>query len=226
MYKLGPLPGAVALEDLDLLAQVETATVGHWRHLGFVNRAVQPMLRGRRVVGTAITVAIPAMDSTLLHHALSVARPGDIIVVDRLGDDRHACWGGGVTLAAKAAGVVAAIIDGPCTDFAEIQASDFPIWSRGLSSVTTRQYNLGGALNVPVCCGGAVVSPGDAILADDCGVLVLPAEEVREVVNLALLKQSSITEFEKRIQSGLKLGELSGATGKVLSAVSGSDPQK
>jgi len=226
MYKVGPIPSAVAQEDLALLAQIETATVGHWRHLGFVNRAVQPMLKGRRVVGTAITVAIPSMDSVLLHHALGIARPGDIIVVDRLGDDRHACWGGGVTLAAKAAGVVAAVVDGPCTDIVEIQASDFPIWSRGLSSVTTRQYNLGGALNVPICCGGAVVCPGDAILADDCGVLVLPADEVQEVARLALLKQSNIIEFEKRIQSGLKLGEISGATAKVLGAMADAEAQK
>ena len=103
----------------------------------------------KRVAGTAVTLAIPGQDSTLLHHALGLLRPGDILVVDRLGDDKHACWGGGVTVAAKAAGAVAGIVDGPCTDLTEIEDSDFPLWCRGMSPITTRLYNLGGTLNLP-----------------------------------------------------------------------------
>ena len=173
-YTIRDMPAQVDAESLALLAQVETATVGHWRHLGFMHRGIQSLLRGRRVVGTAVTLAIPGPDSTLLHHAVGLLRPGDILVVDRLGDDRHACWGGAVTLAAKAAGAAAGIVDGPCTDLAEIEASAFPVWARGIAPITTRLYDLGGYLNVPVSCGGAVVMPGDAVLADDSGVLVLP----------------------------------------------------
>ena len=95
-------------------------------------------------------------------------------MVDRLGDDRHACWGGGVTVAAKAAGAKAGVVDGPCTDLEEIEASDFPMWCRGYAPITTRLYDLGGRLNMPVCIGGAVVMPGDAVLCDDSGVLILP----------------------------------------------------
>jgi regulator of RNase E activity RraA len=215
-YDIQPMPAQVSAGELELLAQVETATVGHWRHLGFMDRRIQPLLKNRRVVGTAVTVAIPGADSTLLHHALGLLRPGDIVVVDRLGDDRHACWGGGVTIAAKAAGAVAGIIDGPCTDEAEIAASDFPVWSRGLSPVTTRIYDLGGALNAPVCCGGAVVMPGDAILADESGVLVLRAHEVRAVATAAIERQNRGREREAQMKTGVKLGDLSGATAKVL----------
>jgi regulator of RNase E activity RraA len=180
-----------------------------------MDRRIQPLL-ARRVVGTAVTVAIPGPDSTLLHHALGLVRPGDIIIVDRLGDDRHACWGGGVTIAAKAAGAVAGIVDGPCTDEAEILASDFPVWCRGLSPVTTRIYDLGGGLNIPIACGGAVVLPGDAILADESGVLVLRPGEVRSVAEAAIERQNRGREREAQVKAGAKLGDLSGATRKVL----------
>lgn len=218
-YQIAPMPEPVPPEDLALLAQVETATVGHWRHIGFMHRTMQPLLRRRRVVGTAVTVAIPGPDSTLLHHLLGMLRPGDFVVVDRLGDDRHACWGGGVTIAAKTAGAVGAAVDGPCTDLAEIEASDFPLWCRGLSPVTTRLYDLGGAVNIPVACAGAVVQPGDAILADDSGVLVLPRGEVRSIAEQAIARQERGAAREAEVRAGARLGDLSGATAKVLAAI-------
>jgi 4-hydroxy-4-methyl-2-oxoglutarate aldolase len=210
------MPPPVDRAVLAELSGVETATVGHWRHLGFMQRGIQPLLRGHRVTGTAVTLAIPGPDSTLLHYALGLLRPGDILVVDRLGDDRHACWGGAVTLAAKAAGAVAGIVDGPCTDLAEIEASQFPMWARGIAPVTTRLYDLGGYLNVPVSCGGAVVRPGDAVLADDSGVLVLPPGEVAAVVAEALHRQARGAERERAVsRDGAKLGDLTGASDKV-----------
>ncbi len=215
-YTIGAMPEPLPAEDLALLAEVETATVGHSRHQGFMHRAIQPLLRGRRIVGVAVTVAIPGPDSTLLHHALGLLRPGDFVVVDRLGDDRHACWGGGVTIAAKAAGAVGAVVDGPCTDLAEIEASGFPVWCRGLSPITTRLYDLGGAMNVPIACGGVAVSPGDAVLADESGVLVLPRAEVQSVAKEAIARQQRGAEREKQVRAGAKLGELSGASAKVL----------
>jgi regulator of RNase E activity RraA len=214
-YVVRDMPPPVAADHLAALAEVETATVGHWRHLGFMRRAIQPLLRGHRVTGTAVTLAIPGPDSTLLHHALGLLRPGDILVVDRLGDDRHACWGGAVTLAAKAAGAVAGIVDGPCTDLAEIEQSQFPIWARGIAPVTTRLYDLGGYLNVPISCGGAVVQPGDAVLADDSGVLVLPPDEVEAVVAEALARQARGAERERAVRAGARLGDLTGANDKV-----------
>jgi 4-hydroxy-4-methyl-2-oxoglutarate aldolase len=215
-YTIGAMPAPLPAGDLQLLAQVETATVGHWRHLGFMDRAIQPLIRGKRIVGVAVTVAIPGPDSTLLHHALGLLRPGDFVVVDRLGDDRHACWGGGVTIAAKAAGAVGGVVDGPCTDLAEIEASEFPMWCRGLSPITTRLYDLGGAMNRPVACGGVAVNPGDAVLADESGVLVLPREEVRSIAQEAIARQQRGGDREQQIRAGAKLGELSGASAKVL----------
>jgi len=217
MYVIKDMPEQIPQEDLDLLSGVETATVGHWRLMGFMDRQIQPLLPGRRVVGTAVTLAIAGPDSTLLHHATGQLRPGDILVVDRLGDDKYACWGGGVTVAAKASGAVAGIVDGPCTDLTEIQDSDFPMWSRGLSPITTRLYDLGGGFNVPVSCGGAVVMPGDAILADESGVLVIPRDEVRAVAEEALKRQESGKKREASVRDKVqKLGDMTGATAKVL----------
>ncbi len=215
-YEIGPMPDSISAEVLGLLEQAETATIGHWRHWGFCERAIRPLLAGRRVAGTAVTLAIPGPDSTLLHHALGLLRPGDILLVDRLGDDRHACWGGGVTVAAKAAGAKAGVVDGPCTDLEEIEASDFPIWCRGLAPITTRLYDLGGRLNRPVAIGGAVVMPGDAVLCDESGVLILGADEAADEAREAIARQGRGVELQAKVQAGAKLGALSGATAKVV----------
>lgn len=218
-YVLGPMPPRISGEVVALLEQTETATVGHWRHWGFVDRGVKAMLRGRRVAGTAVTVQIPGPDSTLLHHALGLLRPGDVLVVDRLGDTRHACWGGGVTVAAKAAGVKAGVVDGPCTDLEEVEASDFPLWGRGLAPITTRIYDLGGRMNVPVAIGGVVVTPGDAVLCDESGVLVLPPDEAEAEARAAIARQERGLATQARCAAGEKLGDISGSTAKVLAGL-------
>jgi 4-hydroxy-4-methyl-2-oxoglutarate aldolase len=218
-YRVQSMPAPLPAALLAKLAQVETATVGHSQHWGFMDRHIQPLVPGRRVAGPAVTLAIPAQDSTLLHHALGLLRPGDILVVDRLGDDKHACWGGGVTIAAKAAGAAAGIVDGPCTDLTEIRTSDFPVWCRGLAPITTRLYNLGGTLNLPISCGGVVVRAGDVILADESGVLVLPPSEAEAVADAAIARQQRGEETQRRVAAGEKLGDISGATRMVLDAL-------
>jgi len=215
-YAIDPMPPQISPEVIALLEQTETATVGHWRHWGFCDRRIQPLLRRKRVAGTAITLAIPGPDSTLLHHALGLLRPGDVLLVDRLGDDRHACWGGGVTVAAKAAGAKAGVVDGPCTDQEEVEASDFPLWCRGIAPITTRLYDLGGRLNQPVSIGGVVVMPGDAVLCDESGVLVLPPGEAESEARAAIERQARGLLTQGRVANGEKLGAISGATAKVL----------
>ncbi|WP_431284516.1 RraA family protein [Humitalea sp. 24SJ18S-53] len=218
-YVVGPMPSQISAEVVALLEQAETATIGHWRHWGFVDRGIQGMLKGKRVAGTAVTVQIPSADSTLLHHALGLLRPGDVLVVDRLGDVRHACWGGGVTVAAKAAGAKAGVVDGPCTDLEEVEASDFPLYGRGLAPITTRVYDLGGRMNVPVSIGGVVVMPGDAVLCDDSGVLILPPDEAEEEARAAIARQARGLLVQDRCTKGEKLGDISGATAKVLAGL-------
>ena len=219
-YVVEPMPAQISGEVVALLEQAETATIGHWRHWGFVDRDIRALLRGKRVAGTAVTVQIPGPDSTLLHHALGLLRPGDVLVVDRLGDVRHACWGGGVTVAAKAAGAKAGVVDGPCTDLEEVEVSDFPLWGRGLAPSTTRIYDLGGRVNVPVSIGGTVVCPGDAVLCDESGVLVLPPLEAEAEARAAIARQERGLATQDKVAAGAKLGEISGASAKVLASLS------
>jgi len=218
-YRIAPMPQQIPAALVEKLRRVETATIGHSQHWGFMDRGIQPLLRGKRIAGAAVTLAIPGQDSTLLHHTLGLLRPGDILVVDRLGDDRHACWGGGVTIAAKAAGAVGGIVDGPCTDLAEIEDSDFPMWCRGMSPITTRLYNLGGTLNLPISCGNVPVRAGDVILADESGVLVLPADQAEAIADAALVRQERGERSQQRVKAGEKLGDISGASRMVLEAL-------
>ena len=159
MFAINPLPEAIPAETLRLLQRVETATVGHVLHSGFVDPQIRAVLPDKRVAGTAVTLRIPGPDSTLLHHVLGLVRPGDFLVIDRCGDARHACWGGVVTNAAKIAGVVGAVIDGLATDFSEIRRCEMPLWCRGPSPITTKLLGLEGAFNVPVSVGGQAVTP-------------------------------------------------------------------
>ncbi len=214
-FQINPLPAQLDPSLVSLLEGVETATVGHFRHWGFMDPGIGAVIPGRRVAGTAVTLAIPGQDSTLLHHILGLVRPGDFLVIDRLGDQKHACWGGGVTVAAKAAGLVGGVIDGPHTDTSEVLAEDMALWSRGPSPITTRLYGIGGAFNIPVSCGGVAVNPGDAVLADESGVLVMPAGESEAVARTALGKQERGEAMMPRVRSGEKLGDLSGATAMV-----------
>lgn len=215
-YRIGPTPERVPRELIEGFAGVEIATIGHFRHRGFVHRSLRPLapIEGT-LAGTAITVAIPGTDSTMLHHALSVVEPGDVLVIDRLGDDRHACVGGGVAFAAKIAGAIAIVLDGPCTDAEEIIEAGLPVFCRGISPITSRLNDLGGALNLPVSCGNVPVVPGDLVLLDACGVLVLPPDEAPAILEEGQARQARANRNRSRIEAGEKLGDLSGATAKV-----------
>lgn len=219
-YHINELPTPIDPKIIELFAQVETATVGHWHLFGFMDPSIRAMLRGKHIVGTAVTLAIPGSDSTLLHHTVGQLRPGDVMVIDRLGDERHACWGGALTIAAKTSGAMGAVVGGMCTDIAEIEASDFPLWAKGLSPITTRIQNLGGGFNIPISCGGVPVLPGDLVLADDSGVLVLRPHEAQAIGEKALAIQARSKVREAKIASGEKLGNLSGASEKVLAHLS------
>ena len=135
---------------------------------------VRSLLSGHRIAGTAVTVRCFGPDTTIVHYALGKLRPGDVLVIDRAGDTRHAACGGGVAFAAREAGCVGIIIDGMATDIDELRDYGLPVWARGLSTVTGKRLFLHGEFGTPVSCGSVAVAPGDAILADENGVLVMP----------------------------------------------------
>ncbi len=112
IYRLEALPPQLDPATTARLVQVEAATLGHYLHTGFVDTAIRPLIVGPRVAGAAVTVQISGPDSTLLYHAMDRVRPGDMLVIDRVGDHKQACWGGFMAAVARIRGLAGVIIDG------------------------------------------------------------------------------------------------------------------
>jgi len=190
------------------LSDIEPATLGHFLETGFMAPSLQGLLPGRRVFGPALTVRIQGDDGAMLTDALSAAKPGQVIVIDRCGDLRHACWGAVTTAAAKARGVVGAVIDGFVTDRSAIEHEDFPVWCRGRSPITTKPRRLGGDFNVTVGCGGVSVRPGDMILADENGVVVLDKKQAANHAARARKMQEDEVGILERLRAGETLADI------------------
>ena len=211
-FKKTPLPDQINSRIVEKLKRVETATIGHFMHSCFVDREIRASEITNRIAGTAVTLQLAANDSTLLHDVISDLRAGDILVIDRSGDTRHACWGGLITNAAVVTGISGAVIDGTVTDMLEILKHHFPMWSRDRSAVTTKLLAQSGAFNIPIVCGGVTVTPGDAILADESGVVVLSPERAEEIADRALGMQEAEIGLITRLKSGERLGDITGAS--------------
>jgi len=221
MYEIHAMPPQVDAALLGLLAQCRTESIGHHRHWGFIHGAIHAVMPERRVVGTAVTVAVPGHDSGMVTHLLGSIRPGDFICIDRLGDNHNSCWGGGTTLAARVAGAVGVVIDGPATGSSRFRDYDLPAWTRGTSPITCHPYGMGGAINIPVNVGGAVVLPGYAVLADESGVMVLPPEDVAYLARMALDRQAKSLVNLDRIRAGENQGERLGLSERIRAGVEG-----
>ncbi|MDP6786687.1 MAG: RraA family protein [Rhodospirillales bacterium] len=216
MYLINDMPPQVDPGLLGLLAQCRTETIGHHRHWGFVHGDIKAVMAERTIVGTAVTVVCPGHDMGMVPHAIGSVRPGDVLFIDRLGDDHNACWGGGTTLAAQIAGAVGVVIDGRATGTSKFREYDLPAWIRGYSPVGGHPYAMGGAINIPVSVGGAVVLPGYAVLGDESGVLALPPEDVRYLAEMAIKKQDGQAEGLDKMRAGLKPGDRLGITEQIL----------
>ena len=217
MFVINDLPPQIDRARLDKLIQADPATIGHFLHIGFMDPAIRGLMQNTRIAGTAVTVRAPGPDSTILHYALGQVREGDVLVVDRCGDHKHAGIGGVAAYAARKAGVRGIIVDGVVADLHELREYGVPIWARGSSGVTAkRAMGCGGHFSVPASCGGVVVEPGDAILADESGILVLRPSQIEATVERALQLQEAEKEVLRRLDAGEKLPDISGATQRVL----------
>jgi len=215
MFTLKALPDSIEKALVQKLVRAEPATIGHFRNTGFMDPAIRAMQPDVRIAGPAVTVRAPGMDGTIVGYALGQVRPGDVLVIDRCGDHRHAAFGGLVAYACKVAGLAGIIIDGVATDIGEVRKYKVPLWCRGLSAVTTKRIGLAGEFCVPVSCGGVAVNPGDVIIADECGIVVLDRAEAEAAAERAIGMQEAEATSRKRLDAGEKLPDISGAT-KVL----------
>jgi regulator of RNase E activity RraA len=217
MYTVKPLPEAIPNALLQRLLLAQPATIGHTLHEGFMDTGITTYFESARVVGTAITVQAPNLDGAIVHYAIGQSRPGDVLVVDRCGDNRHACIGGAMAYAARAAGLAGIIVDGPVTDLLELREYGVPVWSRGLSPITCKTLGIGGSFCLPVSCGGVSVAPGDAIFADVNGILVLRKEQIEMAVDRAIYLQEAEKVTLARMDKGEKYPDILGSTAVVMS---------
>ncbi|WP_342131085.1 RraA family protein [Hydrogenophaga sp. OTU3427] len=200
--ELGHLPPPGDPELLALLHAVEPATVGHFHDRGFLDRRLKAVAGVTRSVGVAVTVRCEGADGSILHHALGQLRPGDFLVVDRAGDDAIACLGGASALAARLAGAAGVVVDGCVTDIAELRQIGLPVWASGLSARTTRTHGKVGSFCRPVECGGVLVRPGDLVLADENGILVMARDEARGLAEKAIVLQQAEQRTLRRLRAG------------------------
>lgn len=194
------------------LKEVDPATIGHWVRFGSLDSRIKSMVIGMKIVGTAFTVKTAAYDSTMVHKAISLAEEGDVLVVDRSGDEKHACIGEIVAYAAKVKNIAGIVVDGPITDIQGIKKLGIPIFATGTSPVTTRVIGESGEINTNVHCGGVSISPGDVIIGDDNGVIVLENDiDIEEMVTNAKKIEESEPYKKKQLDEGVALSSISKA---------------
>lgn len=178
---------------------------------GVMHSAIKP-ITDVRFAGVALTVKLYPGDLVDCLDALKVAGEGDVIVVDACSDTETSIWGGLMAGLCQQKGVVGAVVDGAIRDTDEIKALGFPICTRAIVPRSTHSPYSGRMepieVNVPITCGGVLVNPGDIVLADEIGVVVVPQEEAGEVLERAREQAAQEEETRKRIQEGKTVEEL------------------
>ncbi len=168
---------------------------------------MRPLFEGIRLVGTAVTVKTLAADLGAVFKAIDLCQPGDIIAIDARGSLNTAFWGENVTLSAMNKGVVAVVVDGATRDVEEIRKLKFPVISKG---IVPNVGSVGGygQVNVPIQCAGVAVNPGDVLIIDGNGVVVVAREEAAGVLSRAnelMGKEHIVTE---KLKAGQTIGQL------------------
>ena len=165
-------------ELIQRFMKVDPAQIGHYVKSGYMNTNIKPVVKTFKVIGPAVTVRMTGDSNLMLYYAVEHAPKGSVIVVDRGGEPIHACCGDGCALNAQCCGMAGIVIDGPACDSAGIERVGLPVFSTGLSVLTTTIVEDRKAeFNVPVHCGGVVVNPGDIVFGNAEGVLVMKPEE-------------------------------------------------
>ncbi|KAB0545999.1 RraA family protein [Pseudomonas argentinensis] len=219
MYIIEALPEAINPEELSVLLRAEPATIGHFITTGILSPQIRAHFENVRTVGTAVTVKMPGADGGILHYAMGCARPGDFLVVDRCGESVTAAMGGAMAYAAKQAGIAGIIIDGYVTDLGELRQHGVPVWSWGASAITTRVKGEEGEFCTAVQCGGVVVRPGDAVIADENGIVILPVAQALLLARRAIEFQENEKHTLARLAQGEKFPDVVGSRPLINAAI-------